>query len=159
VQAEEVTGSVAPHGAAGSPDGGRSPVAVRGASGETGPSSCPFGPTHVTVIDRPPPRPQSYVFGARQQKPTAATGSSGLTERRGRRSGQIESKPCPGCSGAVALDPRRMRTDDERVVITCPSCGALVGVRRSDLYRAPSEAPTDEHNGHHRRGWWGRKGD
>jgi hypothetical protein len=109
------------------------------------------------MIDRQPPRPHAQAFGTRRPTPTTVSYGTGLTERRGRHSGQIDTKPCGRCDGSVALDPRRMRVSDGRAVIACLSCGMLVSVRRADLYREAPEHGADRRRGRKRRGWWGRK--
>jgi len=110
------------------------------------------------MIDRQSPHLHAPEFGSRQPRPTTVSYGTGLTERRGRRSGQIDSKPCTRCGTGVALDSRRMQMADGQAVIGCPTCGSLVAVRRSDLHRPPLATPLPAPAGR-RRGWFGRKGE
>src|SRR5579862_7870393 len=107
------------------------------------------------MIDRQT-RNHAQTFGVRDPAPTTVSYGTGLTERRGRHSGQIDDKPCTRCGEAVVLDSRRMRTADGRPVLACLACGMLVGVRRSDLYRSAPEEPTSGARDGGRRGRWGR---
>ncbi len=111
----------------------------------------------VTMIDRQPPQLHPQTFGMRQSRPTTVSYGTGLAERRGRHSGQIDAKPCGRCHTAVALDPRRMRLADGQAVIACLSCGTLVSCRRSDLHRAAPDTPPEPPRLQARRGWWARK--
>jgi len=109
------------------------------------------------MIDRHPPQLHTHTFGVREPRPTTVSYGTGLTERRGRRSGQIDAKPCGRCQAEVALDPRRMRLADGQAVIACLSCGTLVSCRRSDLHREPPVSLPERPRQSEPRGWWRRK--
>ena len=82
----------------------------------------------------------------RPHAPTTASSDSGPGERRGRRSGQVSTKPCPSCGASVALDSRRIQIVDGQAQIPCLGCAGRVPVRRSDRYRpelASSGTPSD----------------
>jgi hypothetical protein len=96
------------------------------------------------VIDQPGDNNSGVLLG--RPEPTMVSSESGPGERRGRRSGQVSTKPCPSCGASVALDSRRIQVVDGQALIPCAGCSGRVPVRRSDRYRpelAAPVAPTD----------------
>jgi hypothetical protein len=64
------------------------------------------------------------------------------SERRGKGTGQVDTKPCPHGAVTLWIDPRRVDTDRDGAVTECLSCGGRVPVRHADKHRAiPANAP------------------